>query len=181
VIVDIAPVEPPEAPLTSSNLHVGARHWPRRRTIHKGTPHVMRPLVWAEDLLHYAVSTVLIVAAFVVLIRSVYSSVVHPGPFSSALPNLIDNVLFVIIVLEIFTTVLSHFRDGGLQLEPFLIIGIISSVRHILVVGARSSLGESVDDFHRTITELSADVGIAFVLVIALVLVHRSGIRRDSE
>jgi uncharacterized membrane protein (DUF373 family) len=162
-------------------LQDNARHWPQRRTIHRGTPHLMRPLVWAEDLLHYTVSAVLIIAAFVVLCRSVYTSVVHPGPFVTALPTLIDNVLFVIIVLEIFTTVLSHFRDGGLQLKPFLIIGIISAVRHILVVGAHSSLGETNEEFKRTTIELGVDVGIAVLLVMALVLVHRSGIRRETE
>lgn len=154
------------------------RHWPARRKVHLGTPHAMRPLVWSEDLLHYAVALVLVIAAFVVLVRSVYTSVVDPGPFSQAIPALIDSALFVIIVLEIFTTVLSHFRDAGLQLQPFLIIGIISSVRHLLVVGARSSLGESVADFQRTMVELGVNVGIAVVLVVALVLVNRSGIKR---
>ena len=157
------------------------RHWPPRRRVHHGTPHAMRPLVWAEDLLHYTVALVLVIAAFVVLARSVYTSVVDPGPFSQAIPALIDSALFVIIVLEIFTTVLSHFRDAGLQLQPFLIIGIISSVRHLLVVGARSSLGESVDDFQRTMVELAVNVGIAVVLVVALVLVNRSGIKARHE
>ena len=36
-------------------------------------------------------------------------------------------ILFVIIVMEILRTVVAHFDDAGLQLKPFLIIGIISA------------------------------------------------------
>ncbi len=154
------------------------RHWPPRRKVHGGTPRGMQPLVWAEDVLHYSVSAVLIATAFVVLVHSVWAALFNPGPFSQAIPELIDSALTVIIVLEIFTTVLSHFRDGGLQLQPFLVIGIVSAVRHILVVGARSSLtGESSKiagaAFDHSMIELGVNVGIALVLVMALVLVTR--------
>jgi uncharacterized membrane protein (DUF373 family) len=150
------------------------RPWPERRKVHHGTPQAMRPLVWAEDFLHYAVAAVLIAAAFVVLGRAIYTAVVNDGSLSRSIPALVDSVLFVIIVLEIFTTVLSHFRDGGLQLQPFIVIGIISSVRHLLVVGARSSLGEDIKDFERTMVELAVNVGIAVALVVALVLLRRA-------
>lgn len=157
-----------------------SHRWPARRRVHRGTPGPMRPLVWAEDLLHYAVATVLVVSAMVVLVRSVWVSLSAHESFASAIPAVIDGALFVIIVLEIFDTVLSHFRDGGLQLRSFLVIGIISSVRHLLVVGARSSLGESVVNFDRTMVELGVNVGIGFVLVAALVLISRAEIRREE-
>lgn len=157
------------------------RHWPPRRRVHGGTPMAMRPLVWAEDVLHYAVAFVLIAAAFVVLFRTLYIAIADPAPFAREIPGLIDSVLFVIIVLEIFTTVLSHFRDGGLQLQPFLVIGIISAVRHILVVGARSSLGEGVLNFQHTMIELGVNAGIAVALVLALIMLNRFGTRRSGD
>jgi hypothetical protein len=40
-------------------------------------------------------------------------------------------VLFVVIVLERMSIVVAHFDQAGLQLQPFLIIGVISGVRHI--------------------------------------------------
>ncbi len=159
--------------------HLGP-HWPPRRKVHDGTPLGMQPLVWAEDFLHYTVALVLVAAAFVVLVHSVWLAVFSSGIFSSKIPELIDSVLFVVIVLEIFTTVLSHFRDAGLQLQPFLIIGIVSAVRHILVVGAKSSLGEghhSAVPFDHTMIELGVNVGIVLILVVALVLVNRHGPR----
>jgi uncharacterized membrane protein (DUF373 family) len=92
----------------------------------------------------------------------------------------INNILFVIIVMEILRTVVAHFDDAGLQLKPFLIIGIISAVRHILTVGARASLGasdhaaESAEQFRHAQTELGVNAAVVIALVVGLVLVWRS-------
>jgi uncharacterized membrane protein (DUF373 family) len=93
----------------------------------------------------------------------------HPF-FPTGMINGINNVLFVVIILEIFRTVISKFTDGLYQLDKFLVIGVIASVRHILTVGAtltfESDKGNS--SFYRTLWELGVDAGIALILVIAL-------------
>jgi uncharacterized membrane protein (DUF373 family) len=173
--------EPPVALVDHSRPPPRIRHWPPRREIHSDTPAGMQPLVWAEDVLQYAVAAVLMITAFVVLGRSLYAAMFETEPFAKQIPDLIDAVLFVIIVLEIFTTVLSHFHEGGLQLRPFLVIGIISAVRHILVVGARASLGGTVVDFQRTMIELGVNTGIVLGLVLALILVAHFDRRHDRD
>jgi uncharacterized membrane protein (DUF373 family) len=156
-------------------------HWPPRRVVHQDTPRTLRPLTWGQDFLQYAVAVVLIGAAVVVLFHSVYEAVFHAGEFTEQIPALIDSVLFVIIVLEIFSTVLSHFREGGFQLKPFLVIGIISAVRHILIVGAKSSLGGTVSHFNQTMIELGVNAGIVIVLVVALRLIRKRDFAEASE
>ena len=74
-------------------------------------------------------------------------------------------------MLELFSTVVSHFREGGFQLKPFLIIGIVSGVRHVLTAGARTALDTH---FNKIMIELGVNTGIVVGLVVALVLVHRS-------
>jgi uncharacterized membrane protein (DUF373 family) len=88
----------------------------------------------------------------------------------------INSVLFVIIVMEILRTVVAHFDDAGLQLKPFLIIGIISAVRHILTVGAQVSLGGegNAAHFRRTQVELGVNAAVVLALVLGLVMVWRS-------
>lgn len=68
------------------------------------------------------------------------------------------------------------FKRGGFQLRPFLIIGIISAVRHILTVGAKSSLGKGIpnDEFTRVMVEYGVNVGIIVALVIALAIISRT-------
>ncbi len=91
----------------------------------------------------------------------------------------VNGVLFVVIVLEIFRTVLAHLEGGGFQLRPFLIIGIISAVRHILLVGAVAVSNEN-NQFNHAQIELGVNAGVALVLVIALVLLHRRGVAEDG-
>jgi uncharacterized membrane protein (DUF373 family) len=127
--------------------------------------------VWAEDLMQYGVAVVLVGIAAASLVHSVIQVFRTDAPFTEAMLTLIEGVLFVIIVLELLTTVVAHFREGGFQLKPFLIIGIISAVRHVLTAGARTELGAH---FSRVMTELGVNTGIVVALVIALVLIHRS-------
>ena len=87
----------------------------------------------------------------------------------------LNDFLFVIILIELLSTVISHLSEGGFQLQPFLIIGIISSVRRILVLGAQlPSLSVSKESFNRGLSELSIEALVVFVLAVALILVRKS-------
>ena len=83
-------------------------------------------------------------------------------------------MLFVVIVLELMSTVVAHFEHAGFQLQPFLIIGIISGVRHILTVGARLSLAGEVTGraFRQSQIELGVEAAVVLGLGLALFLVR---------
>lgn len=51
----------------------------------------------------------------------------------------IDRLLFVLMVIEILHTVRVSFRSGTLVCEPFLIVGLIASIRRVLVITLESS------------------------------------------
>jgi len=78
------------------------------------------------------------------------------------------------LVLELMTTVVAHFEHAGFQLQPFLIIGIISGVRHILTVGARLSLAGEVTGtaFRQSQIELGVEAAVVLGLGVALFLVR---------
>jgi uncharacterized membrane protein (DUF373 family) len=142
-----------------------------------GRPHrTLGGLGAVEDGIHYAVGLLLIGAAAVVLVHSTVEFFAGAGPFAERITALVNSVLFVIIVMELLRTVMAHFDDAGLQLKPFLVIGTISAVRHMLTVGARTSLGASIGgpEFRRSEMELAVNAAVAVVLVIGLVLVRRS-------
>jgi uncharacterized membrane protein (DUF373 family) len=131
-------------------------------------------LVFTEDVIYLAVAVVLVAVASVLLYRTVSDALTTSAVFSDRITAAVNGVLFVVIVLELFRTVVAHLQGGGFQLRPFLIIGIISGVRHILLVGARSLSSESDKTFNHTQIELGVNAGVALVLVIALVLLVRS-------
>jgi len=155
-----------------------ARHAQMRLGLRHNGRHVIGLIQVAEDLVHYLVALVLVAVAGVVLVRSVSDAFnANDEVFAVRITSVINSILFVIIVMEILRTVVAHFDDAGLQLKPFLIIGIISAVRHILTVGAQVSLGaadEHGDRFRHTQIELGVNAAVVIALVIGLVLVWRS-------
>ncbi|NDE50618.1 MAG: hypothetical protein EB014_06060 [Actinobacteria bacterium] len=84
----------------------------------------------------------------------------------------VNDILFIVIILEILRTVISRFTDGVYQLDKFLIIGVIAAVRHILTVGASLTLesGKSETAFERSIYEMGLNALIVVALVFAIFL-----------
>jgi uncharacterized membrane protein (DUF373 family) len=151
--------------------HIAARHGKA------GRPHRMLGMLGSvEDGMHYAVSLLLVGVSGLVLFHSIGDFMGHAASVPERVTGLVNSVLFVIIVMEMLRTVMAHFDDAGLQLKPFLIIGSISAVRHILTVGARASLGAASGsrEFSNGEIELAVNAGVVMVLVVALVLVRHS-------
>ena len=149
-----------------------AREEARRRRSER----VLRIVDQLEDLVHYVIAALLLAIAAVVLYRTGADFVSHGHAFAVRVTAAINGVLFVIIVLELLRTVLAHFETSELQLQPFLIIGVISSVRHILTIGARLTLqGEgTAEGFRRSQIELGVEAAVVLALSIGLILIRRS-------
>lgn len=139
-----------------------------------------------EDVIHYGVAIVLMIVAAVVLFHTAYDLFTTHQAFAQAATTAVNGVLFAIIIMEVMRTVLAHFDRGGLQLQPFLIIGIISAVREILSVGAHLSLESGARDgtastVHLALLELGVNGGVVVGLAAALVLIRRLAGMRDGR
>jgi uncharacterized membrane protein (DUF373 family) len=94
----------------------------------------------------------------------------------------IDRLLFVLMVVEILHTVRVSFRSGTLVCEPFLIVGLIASIRRVLVITLESSQvnqpGKWTPDtqalFNATMLELGVLGGLILIMVISICLLRYS-------
>jgi uncharacterized membrane protein (DUF373 family) len=163
-------------------------------TGHPPVPQQSGPLGWvefrvrsllrmAEDLVHLAIALVLLVLAVVVLYHTTVDLVQSGSSLSARVIDGIDGVLFVVIMIELMQTVLAHFEHTGFQLKPFLIIGIISAVRHILTIGARLTLAGNVtgSEFRQSQIELGVETGVVLGLAIGLLLVRIGDTKGGDE
>jgi len=124
-----------------------------------------------EDVFHVVLGIFLFGIAVAALIYSVIRVFTTSPFFPSGMIQAINDVLFIIIILEILRTVIARYTDGVFQLQNFLIIGIIAAVRHILTVGAYMTLSEKTqEDFDRAVIELAISSGIVVALVFAIFL-----------
>ena len=94
----------------------------------------------------------------------------------------INDILFVVIILEIMRTVIVRFTDGIFQLDSFLIIGVIAAVRQIVTVGASLTMEKekTTEYFNRALIEMGVNTGIGLALVFALFL-SRAARRPDKS
>src|SRR6266436_1485442 len=94
---------------------------------------------------------------------------------------IVDRLMFVLMLIEILHTVRGSVRSGALTPEPFLIIGLIASIRNVLVITLKSSgvtseglasvEGEML--FRSSIVELGVLGALILIFVISIYLLRR--------
>ena len=139
------------------------------------SPKSIVPTKWAEgmeDAFHVILGVFLFGIAVAALIYSVARVFTTSPFFPDGMIQAINDILFIIIILEILRTVIARYTDGVFQLQNFLIIGIIAAVRHILTVGASMTLGAEKprESFDRAVIELGISSAIVVALVFAIFL-----------
>jgi uncharacterized membrane protein (DUF373 family) len=136
-----------------------------------------------EDILHGFLGIILfiisVLAAGHTLLRLIQT---HPF-FPLGMIQAINDILFVVIILEIMRTVIVRFTDGIFQLDNFLIIGVIAAVRHILTVGASLTMEkmQTTEYFNRSLIEMGVNAGIVLALVFALFLARAARAARAAR
>src|SRR6202035_1958116 len=128
-----------------------------------------------ETVLFIAIALALLVIAVVVFVHGVHDLLLAPAQeeFAVTATRAVNSVLFIVVVLELLRTIVARLEGGGFQLQPFLVIGIISATRDILTVGAELSLVGRQTPIAPTLTELAINAGVVVALAVALVLVRR--------
>jgi uncharacterized membrane protein (DUF373 family) len=97
-------------------------------------------------------------------------------------PQVLNELLFVLMTVEILNTVRISIRSHTLLVEPFLVVGLIASIRRILVItleaaaltksGSWATSGAS-GVFRASMIELGLLGGLVLVLVFAITLLRR--------
>jgi uncharacterized membrane protein (DUF373 family) len=103
------------------------------------------------------------------------SSSTPQADVANAIIKLVSDLLLVLIIMEVLSTVIHYLKSHATSLRPFLFIGIISATRGILSIGARLSV-EAVkpDEFYRSMIELGVNALAILALGITLKLLGRA-------
>ena len=137
-------------------------------------PATVRGAIWflehMQDVVTVLVGVILVVVAVVVLIAGIVdfasTSRGSSGTFAAA-TDLVDRVLFVLILVEIVHTVVLSLRSHRLVAQPFIVVGLIAVIRRILFVltpGSHISVSTS---------ELALLIAMVAVFVASLIAVSR--------
>ena len=94
------------------------------------------------------------------------------GP-SFSIIKLLDHVLLILLIVELLYTVQVSFREHALVPEPFLLVGLISAIRRVLILTAE--FGERQGEVHAFVIELGVLTVLILALSISLVLLRKTG------
>ena len=103
--------------------------------------------------------------------------------------RVLDQLLVVLMLVEILHTVRISIRSHTLVTEPFLVVGLIASIRRILVITLEAATltkegkwtAEGATIFHASMIELGLLGLLVFVLVYCIVLLRRSPEKSEEE
>ncbi len=132
----------------------------------------------AEDVV-YALTGLLLLLASLFALGSAAATLASPllagESVTVATVGALDQLLLVLIFVELFYTIRLSIREHTLAVEPFIAVGLIATVRRILVLTAeeRRLLDTDAETFRRILVELGVLAGLVVVLVAALVVLRR--------
>jgi len=123
-------------------------------------------LSFVEDAIYVAIAALLAVAAGVLLVDAAvgFRHLDADGASSVAL-EVLDRLLLVFIVVELLFAVRVTLRQREIVAEPFLIVGIIASIKEIIVLSVKAAdyIGQEIRFTHAV-----KEVAILGVLVLVL-------------
>lgn len=129
----------------------------------------------SEDVLYGLIAILLVIGAVVVLIHAgvtLYTDALHEP--SHAIEGTLDSLLIVFILVELLSAVRETVRQRQLVAEPFLLVGIIASIKEIVVTGAFA-------EEHTNVQESMLTVGVLGAVVVGLSLAAFVLRRKERE
>ncbi|MDQ3529318.1 MAG: phosphate-starvation-inducible PsiE family protein [Actinomycetota bacterium] len=127
----------------------------------------------AEDGIYIGVGLLLTVGGIALLIQAAVTLVTSmDAGVEEAVKATLDLLLLVFIFVELLGAVRSTVRERKLVAEPFLIIGIIASIKEIVVISisAKDDFGSADGSFEDAMLEVGILAGLVVALALAMFL-----------
>jgi len=135
-----------------------------------------------EDIIYVAVAVLLAVGAGALLVSAavtLFSDLLHDT--EEAVKSVLDLLLLVFILVELLGAVRTTLRERKLVAEPFLIVGMIASIKEIVVVSisAKESFGAPDGSFDDAMLEIAVLSALLLTLALAMFLTRKK--EREPE
>jgi len=161
-----------------------ARH--RGRDEDDGPPRYVRVgnalLAITEDVIYVGIAAVLAIAAFALLVSALRGlTELGDTGASDVVIEVLDRLLLVFIVVELLFAVRVILGKREVVAEPFLIVGIIASIKEIIVLSVKAADYVGKDDkFMHSIIEVGV-LGVLVLVLAAAAIILRAKEREPQE
>lgn len=83
-----------------------------------------------------------------------------------SISHIISDLMFVLIIMELFRQVMRQINKHAFSLNPFIFIGVIASIRGILLTQMKLGMGEA--EWQSSVLQLGVHALIVLILVTSL-------------
>ncbi len=133
---------------------------------------------YVEDVVYVGLGLLLACIVIVLLLSSfvAFARTAWAWRLASGVGELLDEILLLLLLVELLYTVQVSFREHTLVAEPFLLVGLISVIRRVLVLTATLGEhypGETQAAQETLVSELAVMAALILSLAIALVLLRK--------
>jgi uncharacterized membrane protein (DUF373 family) len=148
----------------------------RTRALQSWTGRADRVLSWGEVGVYFAAAAILLAGGAVLVVDAAgtfYDLVTEGQPVLTAATEVLSVLLLVFVFVELLGAVRKTLRERRLLAEPFLLVGIIASIKEIVVVaGAERPKDEGFEAFRNGMVEVGVLSGVVLVLAVAALLLR---------
>ena len=137
---------------------------------------------WIEDVLYVVIAAVLALgaAALVVVVGRKVPAMFTDGEDTSVL-EVLDSVLLIFIVVELLFAVRTTVARRELVAEPFLVVGVIASIKEIVVISVKAADTTGEGAVFRDEMTLIAVLGVLILLLALAAYLLRRKEREPDE
>ncbi len=143
---------------------------------------VDRSIAVTEDVVYGVLAIVLVGGAAILIADAVVHLVDEASRnVETAVRDMLDRLLLAFILVELLGAVRATIRERRLVAEPFLLVGIIASIKEVVVesLNAREYVGADDGKFADAMTSVGVQAGVLLVIGILMLLIRRK--EREPE
>ncbi len=138
-------------------------------------------LHWAEDAINVGIAVLLVAGGVVLLVEAARIGITGwSDDVVLAMTEMLDTLLLVFIFAELLYAVRTVITERTIIAEPFLLVGIIASIKEILVLAIEAAeILDEGPEFARAVTEIGVLGGLVLLLAAATWILRRK--EREPE
>jgi uncharacterized membrane protein (DUF373 family) len=140
--------------------------------------HKIDKIITTGENIIYIIIIILLFASALLLIYDEIKTFVHVTSDSFGIKLIIEIIaktLLLLMIIEILTTVRISIKEHTLSAEPFLIVGLIASVRRILIISVETAY--MPEHFNNFMIEIGVLTALIFIFIVSIVLLRKHQIK----
>lgn len=126
-------------------------------------PYINKFLTIIDDVILIWVALGIIGVAALLMLEAVTDFIFYN---EHSISHIISDLMFVLIIMELFRQVMRQINKHVFSLNPFIFIGVIASIRGILLTQMKLGMGEA--EWQSSVLQLSVHALIVLILVTSL-------------